>query len=232
MACAVVVAALTIGGAGCGDLFDIDVALGTRSFVHDFGPSAGAIPQLGCSAPDDDACASLSSTVSTADASGIRFGCDVAAAQCFGEADVRITMPVENVDAGGFDGVIARQAVDLVRSIDIAYTIPVNTLTFAVPDVSVFVSNDDGLESDGVLIDTIGSLAAGQTLTKPLHLSIVEGSAAHAAIERGLLGAGPLTFTVVLAPRFTAGSALPGGRIQVDLQPTVRVALPWSKVLP
>jgi hypothetical protein len=221
-------------GGGCGgDVFDVDVPLSTQSFVHDFGPSAGAIPQLGCGAPDDATCASLATMFAAAASSGVRFGCDVGAAQCFGETDVRVAVPVQTAVSGVFDGVIQRQAIDLVRTIDIAYTIPVNTLTFSVPDVSVFVSGgDDSGESDDLLIDTIGSVSAGQIVTAPRHLIITEGSPAHAAIESALLDAGPLTFAVVMSPRFTAGTALPGGKIEVDLQPTVEVALPWSKLLP
>jgi hypothetical protein len=226
-------------GAGCtGDMFDIEIGLAATSLGHDFGRSAPAIPALSCR--DDRSCAGFQAP--PVPDQRLRFACDLAVGRCYGETDVRITAPIEVVQEGSLGAESARQIVRFIRSIDLAYTIPVNSLTFAVPRMDVYVSAvpagqappavGDAPPMGAVLIDSITPVAAAQTVASARHLRIAKGTPAHATIESGMRGEGALIFSLVMRPRFPAGAPPPAGKIEVVLQPTVRVGVPWSELLP
>ncbi len=232
--------------AGCGDLAGTDVALDSTALRADFGAAPGTIPSLACSASDASACTAVPAP---AGVSGWQVGCDTAAHQCFGQADLRVQQMVGATDPSSLDSALGRQAVHYLRSIDIAYTIPANTLTFALAKIQLFVVQNPAANGGGsgapdggvvveqapgapadVLVGNADPLAPGQVVSDPRHLSIGEGNPAFAAMASQIEAGQDLSLALVVSPRVVAGTPLPAGAIEVLCQPTLHLAVRWSQV--
>jgi hypothetical protein len=216
------VAALAGRLVACGDVADDSVALDTMSLQGDFGAATGTLPAMSCTAADASACAGVPAP---AGVSGWQVGCDVAAGKCFGQADMRLQQSVVMTSATSLDTSLRKQAVRYLRSVDIAYTIPTNTLTTTASDGETAASSD-------VLVGEIDPLAAGEVVTTSRHLVIAEGSPARDAIA-GQVGDGrDLALAFVVSPRVVAGAPMPAGSFLVSYQPTLKIAISWSQILP
>lgn len=237
--------------AGCGDLADADVALDSTLLREDFGAAGGSIPPLACSAADATACAALPAPAGVA---GWQVGCDTAAGQCYGQADVRIQQANATASASSsLDRALGKQAVRYLRSIDIAYTVPTNTLTFALARVEIFVVVDSAgggatpvdagsgttvaadavvAPTQDVLVGGLDPLGAGEIITGARHLTVASNSPAFAAAAAQVSAGRDLGLAVVVSPRVRAGAPVPAGAIEVLLQPTLRVGISWSEILP
>jgi hypothetical protein len=236
---ALAIAALT---AGCGDLASADVALDSTALRADFGAATGSIPPIACTAGNASACAAVPAP---AGVSGWQVGCDASAGQCFGQADFRVQQSVAVATPSSLDSQLGREAVPYLHGIDIAYTVPSNTLTFALAKIQLFIvtngaavgTGDGGVileaspaQSSDVLVGNVDPLAAGQVVADAHHLSISEGTPAFTAIADQVQAGQNLALAVVASPRVVAGTRLPAGAIEVLCQPTLHFAVRWSQI--
>jgi hypothetical protein len=239
--------ALCVSAAGCGDLAGADIHLGSTSLSADFGAGSGAIPPLACSAADASACTAVPAP---AGVSGWQVSCDATARQCFGQADLRIQQPVGAADPSSLDGALGRQAAHYLRSMDIAYTIPTNTLTFALAKIQLYVvqnpvaggGSGPGAPDGGVVVESapasptdvlvgnVDPLAPGQVVSNTRHVSLDGGAAAFAAISNQVEAGQDLALALVVTPRVVAGTPLPAGAIRVVCEPTLHFGIGWSDI--
>lgn len=227
--------------AGC-DLAGADIALASTTLRADFGTAPGTIPPLACTASDASACMAVPAPTGV---SGWQVGCDTDTRQCFGQADLRIQQKVAASDPSSFDSAVGRQAVRYLESVDIAYTIPTNTLTFAlakaqlyvVPNPTTTAPGDGGVVLEqapasptDLLIGNVEALAPGQVVSAAHHLSLDGGSPAFAAISSQVQAGQDLTFALVVTPHVVASAPLPAGAVAVVCQPTLHFALTWGEL--
>jgi hypothetical protein len=228
-------AALVVAATACGtDLFSLEIDLQTVTLSADFGTSTGTIPVVAC----DPAMPAICGGAQIVDVSGVQSnvadvsvspGCDPATSQCFGQATVSLIQPVNVLQDDSFTSRAARGSTSLVHSVDLAYTMPVNTLSFAVPDIAVYVGPGDATHASDpgvVLVDTIPGVAAGTTFTDRRHLTIAEGSDAANVIEGNIGARTQFVFILVTTPRIAGGAPAPAGAFEVDLFPTVQIGFP------
>ncbi len=229
--------------AGCGDLAGADIHLASTALGADFGTQAGSIPPLACSAASASAC---SGVPAPAGVSGWQVGCDTSAGQCFGQADLRIQQTVTAADPSSFDSAVGKQAVHYLESIDIAYTIPTNTLTFALAKIQLYVvqnpitgSGGSGAPEGGVVVEqapassppgdvlvgNVAPLAAGQVVGAERHLSLDGSDPAFTTISSQVEAGQDLVLALVVTPRVVASGRLPAGAIQVVCAPTLHFGL-------
>jgi hypothetical protein len=220
-------------GACKSDVFDVDVDLAPHAYPADFGPSNGTIPTVACSAATPSVCGvsqmlSVSTDVAPADVSVV-VGCDAAAARCYAEAHASLGYQLDVLQDDAFVTKVERRAISAVRNVDLAYTMPVNTLTFAIPRVDVYVGpagaktpTDPGV----VLVDSVSSIAPGETfVAERRHLTLAQGSPARALVESNIQNKQPFVFVVATAPRLEAGAPMPGGGFQIDIYPRLGLGL-------
>jgi len=239
--------ALCASAAGCGDLAGADIQLGSTSLAANFGTASGAIPPLACSAANTSACTAVPAP---AGVNGWQVGCDTTAGQCFGQAVLRIQQAVGVADPSSLDSALGRQAAHYLRSIEIAYTIPANTLTFALAKIQLYVVQTPGAGGGGssgspdggvvvesapapptdVLLGNIDPLAPGQIVSDARHVSIDGGAPAFAAISSQVQAGQDLVLALVVTPRVVAGKPLPAGAIQIVCEPTLHFGITWSDV--
>lgn len=222
-----VLAVLGSVGAGCSsDIFDLPVGLEAQSYAFDFGKAQGTIPTVACDPAAPGVCGSVPAVV-VDPALGvpanveISLGCDAASRRCFAQAAARVAQPMV-VQAGD----LARETISYVRFADIAYTVPVNSLTFTVPSIDVYAGPAGSQrETDpGVaLVGATTSVPAGTTITTQQHLIVDDDTPARPLIEDAIRNAEEIAFIVVVTPRIDAGSAIPAGIIRVDVFPSVVV---------
>jgi hypothetical protein len=234
LAGAIAVAAL-VSGTGCSsDIFDVEVALKTETYRADFGSAAGTIPVAACDPADPGVCASGSVVGVSTSATGtpadveVMTGCDATTDRCFVQATARIAYQVDVLQDDSFTSAVARHTVRFVKVADFGYAIPVNSLTFDVPQIDIYVGPAGTSQETDAGVVAVGStpaLAAGATLTDG-HLTVEDASPARATIEDDIRNRRPLTFLVVLSPRLVAGSAIPAGALEVDVSPRLLVGLP------
>jgi hypothetical protein len=242
---AIAFASLAITG-GCGDLAGADLHLASTSLGTDFGTQSGAIPPLACSTANASACAAVPPP---AGVSGWQVGCDATAGQCFGQADLRIQQAVSTADPSSVNSAIGQQAVHYLESIDLAYTIPTNTLTFALAKIQLYVVQTPGASggsagapdggviveqapasSSDVLVGNVDPLAPGQTVSAQHHLSLDGSDPAFTAISSQVEAGQDLVLALVVSPRVVAGAPLPRGAIQVVCAPTLHFGISWSDI--
>lgn len=217
------------------DIFDVDVNLASHSFNADFGAQGGSIPTIECDPAAPGACGNppVVAVASAGDipaAVSVSVGCDDASRRCYAQANASVAYELSVLSDGDFITKVERKATTFVRVVDITYTLPVNTLTFDVPSIDVYVgpSGSRVVTDPGVvLIDTITSIAAGQTITDDSrHLVLSDQSPARSLIETSIQAREPFTLIVQAAPRVQAGQPVPAGTFELVLSPKVRVGLP------
>jgi len=226
------------GVGGCSaDVFDVTVDLTPRTFALDFGQQMGTIPTVTC---DDtivaEVCGSGQSvSVDTSSTTGVpsdvqmQLGCDASTARCFAQATAHASQPVNVLQDDAFVTRIERNALDFVHLVDVAYTIPVNTLTFDIPQFDIYAGPSGArLETDpGVaFVGSTQAIAAGAVVTDPLHVTISDETPARPVIEDAIENKQEFVFIVVAAPRLDAGAPIPAGAVQLDVSPSLVVGLP------
>jgi hypothetical protein len=216
------------------DIFDVDVNLARENYQADFGAAAGAIPTVTCDPARPQDCGANAGPVQVPLGSGAaqaQLGCDPAAQRCFAQAHASVVYPVNILQDDDFVTKVERRSVVIVRSVDVAYTVPVNTLTFDVPEIQVYVGPPQSTTTTdpGVVpVGTTQPVAAGQILDDASagHLIVADGSPARGFIETSILDKQMLVFILTLAPRIEAGAPLPAGALEVDLLPRLTLGLP------
>jgi hypothetical protein len=228
-------AVASIGIVSCSpDVFDVDVDLAPHSYQADFGASSGTIPTVACDPAMPGACVTdqsfaASSTVGVPADVTVTVGCDPAIARCYAAAHARLAYELDVLQDDDFVTKVERRAISVVRGIDLAYTMPVNTLTFDVPRIDVYVGpSGTKTEADpGVaLVDSISSIGAGTTfVAERRHLTLTDHTQARAQIESNIQAKEPFVFVIVTTPRLEAGAPVPGGALEIDIYPKVELGL-------
>jgi hypothetical protein len=222
-------------GACSRDIFDVDVDLASHAFSADFGTQGGTIPVLECDPAAPDVCGA--GQIVTVSAEGeipatvnVQIGCDGTSRRCFAQADATASYELSVLTDEDFVTKVERRAVSFVRVVDIAYALPVNTLTFDLPSIDVYVGPAGSravTDSGVVLMDTVQGVTAGQTITDTSrHLVVADQSPARDLLESSIRAQEPFVFLVQAAPRLEAGSPVPSGRFELVLYPRITVGLP------
>jgi len=232
-------AALLLFGlvSGCGDFFDVDVDMAKQVFTVDFGNAQGTVPQVACDPASADSCtvgngdavAAILERVTTPNlAVSVAPRCDDGSKRCYAQASATVASSVAVLQDDDLSTKIARNGLFLVRSVDLAYTAPKNTLTFGVPAATLYVGpagvahpSDAGVTKVGNLVP----LAAGAPLASERHLILDDDSAGRAVVEKSIRDKSPFVFLLVIAPRIDAGAPFPAGAVEVQLTPHVLVGL-------
>jgi len=180
---------------------------------------------VACTPAGPDVCgAAIGATEITSDSANaeVRTGCDATAMTCFASARVVGSTSVNVLQDDNFITRVERRSVAIVRDGDITITVPVNSLTFSVPAIQIFVGppgstreTDNGVVPVGVT----DPLAAGQTVSASdgRHLIVQDGSPAHTFISASVSNKQTMVFLMVMTPQINAGAPLPAGAIEVDL---------------
>jgi hypothetical protein len=227
---------VVLGASACSiDVFDVDVPLSPHAYQADFGPSSGTIPTVACDATMPTVCGTGQTLAATttdgapADVS-VAVGCDAATSRCFAQANARVTYELDVLQDDAFVTKVERRAISVVRSIDLAYTLPKNTLTFDVPRIDVYVGpTGSKTETDPgvVLVDSVQSITAGLTFGDDArrHLTLADDSPARTLIASSIQAKTPFVFVIATAPRLDAGTPAPGGAFELDVYPTLGLGL-------
>jgi hypothetical protein len=224
--------ALWLGGGCSSDVLDVQVDLQREVFDADFGPPAGNIPDVACDPAAPGACGvgvvgtgTAAAAALPADVS-VSVGCDAASARCFGQALAHVPYAVDVLQDDSFTSSVGRRAIGLVRVADLAYTVPINTLTFDLPKIDVYVGPPGtARETDSgvAFVDSTTPIPAAATFTAERHLTLADGSAARALVESSIKAQQPFVVLLVLAPRVEAGKPVPAGGLEVALQPRLTI---------
>ncbi|HET6281103.1 MAG TPA: hypothetical protein VFH73_09055 [Polyangia bacterium] len=219
------------GAAACSrDIFDVDVAFMPQSYAFDFGAQTGDLPVVACDA-DDDPCTGISATLDSDDTiRALRVGCSPTEGRCYVQADAELAVTLSLLEQSDFRTKVQRRGVELVRSIDLAYAIPVNTLSFVIPQVDIYVGPEGTRRFDdsGVLfVDSIKTLPAGAVTELPTHhLVVADHSAARALLADKIIQQQPFVFVLAMSPRLMSGQPIPAGLLTVELHPLMRLGIP------
>jgi len=225
--------------AGCSaDVFDVDIDLTARSFVADFGSQSGTIPTVTCSDDVTQAVCGASPTTGPVDTSAatgvpsdvqVTLGCDTSTDQCFAQASAHLSQPVNVLQDDKFVTRVERRALSFVRLLDVAYTIPTNTLTFEIPQIDIYAGPSGSTRETDPGVAAVGStqpVPAGATFTDAQHITISDETPARPLIEHSIENKQEFVFIVVTNPRLESGAAIPAGTVQIDVAPKLTVGLP------
>jgi hypothetical protein len=216
------------------DILDVDVDLAAQSYAADFGPSPGTIPDIACDPAMTGMCLEGQTLVGTPPAGPlsevrVEAGCDPATRSCFAQAEARAWQEVNVLQDEAFTTRVARRAVSAVRRVDLGYEVPVNTLTFDLPRVDVYVGPGGTVaETDAgvVMVGSLDAVAASTTfVTTRRHLVLEDGSSARALIEERIQAQQPFVFVLVAAPRMESGAPMPGGAFTIVFHPRLSLGL-------
>ena len=222
--------------AGCGsDIFDVDVDLQKQVYTADFGATQGTVPLVTCDPAGPEVCSAAVGT--TEFASGgvnatIDVACDAGTLRCYARAHVIGTSAVNVLQDDAFTTKVARKEINVVRNVDVKLTVPVNTLTFDVPMLNIFVGPPGSareVDPGVVFVGATLPLAAGTMVAdaNARHIVVADDSPAHAFIAESIMNKQTMLFMVSLSPRVEAGAPIPAGTFEVDLVPRVTLGLPF-----
>jgi hypothetical protein len=219
-------------GTGCGsDVFDVDVNLQKQTYQANFGTTQGTIPLVACDPAGPDVCGAALGAMQI-DAMGatatVQMACDSASSHCVANARVLGTNAVNVLQDDGFITKVERKSVAVVKDVNVSITVPLNTLTFDVPALNLYVGPEGTAHETAAGVVPVGvtaPIAAGTVLTDATarHLIVADDSPAHTFISNSVMAKQTMVFLVVMAPRIDAGAPIPAGALQVDLLPTLTV---------
>lgn len=224
---------LAVGAlAGCNpDIFDVSVALAHQSYPIDFGNAMGTIPSTACNAGDTTVCGNSQMIMldNNAGQVTVNLACDGSKNLCYAQANATAATTIDVLQDDSFTSAVGRRAVSVVRMLDLQYTVPTNTTTFAIPEIDVYVGppgSKTPTDAGVVPVDKIPPIPAGTTFTgSPRHLTVADGSPARELIESNIRNEAPFVFVVTAAPRLEAGATLPAGKVVVDVQALLGLGL-------
>jgi hypothetical protein len=209
--------------AGC-DVFDFSVDLQSQTFKLDFGQQSGTVPAVACDAAADVCGSTLAVNFDASSMAGlpsdveVALGCDASSGQCYAQANARAAQTVGVLQDDDFSSKVGRNGLAFVHKIDVAYTIPSNTLTFDIPQVDVYAGPAGSVRETDPGVALVGHtqpIAAGVTTTAELHMEINDDTPARPVIEDAIEDKKDFVFIVV-----------PAGAVQIDVFPSIVVGLP------
>jgi hypothetical protein len=221
--------ALSLGAAACSsDVFDVNVKLSPQTYQLDFGNATGTIPTVTCGAGMPSVCdvqqrATATATPGPTDVT-VNTGCDATTNRCFVAATARLTYTVDVLQDNDFVTKVERHSAWIVKSVNLAYTVPSNTLTFDVPKIDVYVGppgTTKETDANVAFVDSTEPIAAGTTFTNPQQLTVSQGSPARDLIVSSVESKQSMVFVVVLSPRIEAGAPIPAGALELDIYPSL-----------
>ncbi|HEY5089007.1 MAG TPA: hypothetical protein VIK30_03515 [Polyangia bacterium] len=232
-ACAAALACVSLGASCSKDIFDVTVNLSSETYSANVGTQSGTIPTVTCDPAAPTACTGGQAAdangmvVTTGPATvGVTLSCDAATVRCFAQVNVRVVYPVDVSQDDAFVAAVAQRSISLVRLADLAYTVPVNTLTFEAPAVDIYVGPaGTALETDPgvVMVGSTAPIPAGTPVTAAQHVTIADGSPGRALIEESVQAEQPFVLMLTMGPRIEAGDPIPAGTFEVDLSPLVQL---------
>jgi hypothetical protein len=230
----VVVALGTVAASsGCrSDVLDLTVDLQPEVYAADFGDSAGTIPVDACTPSDPGSCQVPGVVIDGATPTAgvqVSVGCDPGTLRCFAQAQARTSITVDVLMDDNFTSAVERRAISFVRIADLAYTVPVNTLTFDLPSVSVYAGPEGSTTETDPGVAPIGvtaAIAAGTVVTEPLHLTLADGTMARSLIEGSIQNERPFVVIFLASPRLESGDPVPGGAVEIHLAPRLLLGFP------
>jgi len=229
--------AAAIAGGCSADVFYVDVALTARTFVVDFGSQTGTVPTVMCSdAVAQEVCGTSPTVgVDTSSATGVpsdvqvTLGCDTSTNQCFAQGSAHLSQPVDVLQDDAFVTRVERHALSFVQLVDVAYTIPANTLTFEIPQFDIYAGPAGSTRETDPGVAIVGStqpVPAGTVMTDAQHVTINDDTPARPVIEHAIENQQQFVFVVVTNPRLEAGAPIPAGSVQIDVAAKLTVGLP------
>src|SRR4029077_15706793 len=117
----------------------------TETYRPDFGAATGTIPVIACDPAAPGACADGTVVDVTAPTKGtpadiqVSTGCDAASDRCFAQASARVPYTVDVFQDDAFTSKDASHVVEFVRIADFAYSVSMNSFTFDVPQIDIYV---------------------------------------------------------------------------------------------
>jgi hypothetical protein len=200
--------ACVVGTSACSsDIFDVDVAFTAQSYAFDFGAQTGQVPVVACNA-DDDPCSGVVTATGDEAIRALHVGCSPQEGQCYVQADAELAFTLSILEQSDFNTKVQRRSIEVVRSVEVAYAIPVNTLSFDIPQIDIFVGPEGTRRFDdpGVVV--------------------ADHSAARALLQDTIVQRQPFVFVLATSPRLTSGQPIPAGQLTVELHPLVRLGIP------
>ena len=224
-------AALLGVAAGC-DAFDFSVSLTSQTFKLDFGQQSGTVPAVACDAAADVCGSTLAVNFDASSVSGVpsdvdvAVACDTSSGQCYAQANARAAQTVGVLQDDDFSSKVGRNGVAFVKKVEVGYTIPVNTLTFDIPQLDVYAGPAGSVrETDpGDAGRPPQPIAAGVTTTSQVHMEISDDAPAIPVIQNAIEDKHDFVF-ISRRRRGGAGMPVPAGTVQIDVYPSVVVGL-------
>ncbi len=230
----VAAAAAVLGGAvGCGlissNIFDVTIGLSSQTYGHDFGTATTSkAPTISCPASPDP-CGALAGQIPGAS----NGHCDQTQAPAVCAADVSVVLPstVNLSMDSSFASSVGSKAVRFVHTIDLAYGVNMNTTTFDIPALQLYIGpsgaklpTDQGV----VALGTLQAIPRGTLIPAgSQHVTILEGTAAHDKfayyVQNPMV---PFVLMVATTKTVRGGDPIPAGKIQLVIKPSITVGLP------
>ena len=227
-------AGLLAGAAlGCGlissNIFDITIGLSSQTYGHDFGSATTSkAPTISCPASPDP-CGAL--TTQIPGASNGR--CDTSQSPSVCAADVSVVLPsTVNLSMDqSFATSVGSKAVRFVRTIDLAYGVNMNTTTFDIPALQLYIGPSGAKQPTDPGVVALGMLQPINRMTLipegSQHITIMEGTAAHDKfayyVQNPMV---PFVLMVATTKTVRGGDPIPAGKIQLVIKPSITVGLP------
>ena len=159
----------------------------------------------------------------------VALGCDDSTDRCFAQASAHLSQPVNVLQDDAFVTRVERHALAFVHLVDVAYTIPSNTLTFEIPQIDIYAGPAGSRRETDPGVAIVGStqpVAAGTVVTEAQHVTIGDDTPARPFIEDAIENRQEFVFIVVATPRLEAGAPIPAGAVQIDVSPSSSSACP------
>ena len=159
----------------------------------------------------------------------VALGCDDSTDRCFAQASAHLSQPVNVLQDDAYVTRVERHALTFVHLVDVAYTIPSNTLTFEIPQIDIYAGPAGARRETDPGVAIVGStqpIAPGTVVTDAQHITISDDTPARPLIEDAIENKQEFVFIVVANPRLEAGAPIPAGAVQIDVFPKLVVGLP------
>lgn len=201
-------------------------------YVEDLGaPSGQQVPDVACT--DPATCAAIATTV------GTWSSCDSTVQRCQANVNFRLVQEINLSNEQAFPKEVANSSlVQLVKVSAVHYWVMINTLSFDLPAIEVYVGpqslkreSDTGAILLGTLpaqprmqLTTCGQGAAG-TESSRCHMQLTEeGKSALALLAKEY----KTVFNLLLVGKTTirSGDPLPSGKLDLYIQPEIEFQIP------